>query len=151
MDHFLKSSTPHSVWDFGANTGYFSRLASQRGVPTVSFDIDPAAVEKNYRQVRQDNEKHLLPLVLDLANPSPDLGWANRERASLAARGPVDALLALALVHHLAISNNLPLERIAEYFSRVCHWLIIEFVPKSDSQVRRLLASRADIFPNYTQ
>jgi hypothetical protein len=107
-------------------------------LPIVAFDIDPAAVEKNYRQVRLNNEKHLLPLVLDLANPSPDLGWANRERLSLAARGPADALLALALVHHLAISNNLPLERIAEYFSQVCRWP----AGRTSSPITRRKASR---------
>ena len=70
---------------------------------------------------------------------------------SLVARGPADAALALALVHHLAISNNLPFGRIAEFFSRICRYLVIEFVPKRDSQVQRLLATREDIFTDYTQ
>ena len=66
-------------------------------------------------------------------------------------RGPVDTIMALALIHHLAISNNVPLDRIADFFHRICGSLIIEFVPKSDSQVKRLLATREDIFPNYTR
>jgi hypothetical protein len=70
---------------------------------------------------------------------------------SLKERGPADAVLALALVHHLAISNNVPLSRIAGFLSDICHWLIIEYVPKTDSQVQRLLATREDIFPNYTR
>ena len=78
-------------------------------------------------------------------------GWAGRERLSLEERGPADAVLALALVHHLAIGNNLPLERIASYFRRLGRHLVIEFVPKSDSQVSRLLLSRPDIFPGYTK
>jgi len=86
----------------------------------------------------------------DLTNPSPDLGWALRERRSLPARGPADLLLALALVHHLAIGSNVPLDQVARYFRSLGEWLIVEFVPKSDSQVQRLLASREDIFPDYT-
>ncbi len=140
---------PATVWDLGANEGIFSRLASEGGAQTVAFDIDPAAVEKNYRRVRAKKETQLLPLVLDLTNPSPSLGWANRERRSLAERGPADLVMALALVHHLAISNNVPLPLIAETFAGLGHHLLIEFVPKSDSQVRHLLASRQDIFPDY--
>jgi hypothetical protein len=117
----------------------------------VSFDIDPAAVERNYRRARSEQDRNILPLLLDLSNPSPGQGWAGRERLSLEERGPAGALLALALVHHLAIGHNLPLERIAGYLSRLGRRLVIEFVPKSDSQVQRLLLSRPDIFPNYTK
>jgi hypothetical protein len=146
---FLERLQPRHVWDIGANTGVFSRLASGRGIPTVALDIDAAAVEKNYRRCLQDNEKFLLPLVGDITNPSPGIGWENGERMSLLQRGPVDTILALALVHHLAISNNLPLAKIADFFSRLCRDLILEFIPKSDSQVQRLLATRDDIFPDY--
>ena len=117
----------------------------------VSFDVDPAAVERNYRRVRSEGETGILPLLLDLTNPSPGQGWAGRERLSLEERGPADAVLALALIHHLAIGHNLPLERIAAYLSRLGRLLIIEFVPKSDSQVQRLMLSRPDIFPGYTK
>lgn len=146
---YLERSRPASVWDLGANVGAFSRLASGRGIPTVAFDVDPAAVEKNYRRCRSENDKNLLPLLLDLTNPSPDLGWNHRERMSLAGRGPTDMALALALIHHLAISNNVPLVRIAEFFAGICRRLVIEFVPKSDSQVQRLLSTREDVFPDY--
>ena len=141
---------PETVWDMGANTGEFSRLASERGIYTIAFDVDPGAVSQNYIQVRKDRAENLYPLVMDLTNPSPALGWAHEERQSLMARGPVDLVLALALVHHLAISNNVPLETLAQFFSQICENLIIEFVPKSDSQVQRLLLSREDIFDNYT-
>jgi hypothetical protein len=86
---------------------------------------------------------------MDLTNPSPSLGWDHRERDSLEARGPADLVLALALVHHIAISNNVPLPRVADAFARLGRHLAIEFVPKSDSQVQRLLATRADVFPDY--
>jgi hypothetical protein len=142
---------PAEVWDLGANTGRFSRIASERGIHTVSFDVDPACVERNYREARKSKETHLLPLVMDLVNPSPALGWAHEERFSLAERSSADLVMALALIHHIAISNNVPLVRIASYFSRLAEHLIIEFVPKSDPKVKILLATREDIFPGYTQ
>ena len=148
---FLDKAQPGQVWDLGANTGVFSRLAADKGILTISSDIDPAAVEKNYQETRQKKETNLLPLVLDLTNPSPAIGWKNAERDSFIERGPVDAVMALALVHHLAISNNVPLPDLAEFFAQLGRWLIIEFIPKEDSQVQRLLATREDIFPQYTQ
>jgi hypothetical protein len=148
---FLEAIRPSSVWDLGANTGIFSRIASDKGIRTISFDIDPAAVEKNYLECRRRSETSILPLLSDLTNPSPGIGWQNRERMSLAERGPADAALALALIHHLAISNNTPFAKIAEFFASICDSLIVEFVPKSDSQVQRLLATREDIFVDYTQ
>ncbi len=140
---------PSSVWDLGANTGLFTRIASEKGIPSISFDIDPAAVEKNYRRVKAEKEKKILPLVMDLTNPSPSLGWNNHERDSLAARGPADMVFALAIIHHLAISNNVPLPELAKFFHDLGKWLVIEFVPKSDSQTQKLLASRLDIFDQY--
>jgi len=148
---FLDRIKPRSVWDLGANIGVFSRLASNRGTPTISFDLDPVAVEKNYLTCVKEGETLILPLVLDLANPSPGIGWGNRERMSLEERGPSDAALALAFLHHLAISNNLPFTRIAEFLQKICNSLIIEFAPKGDSQVQRLLSTREDIFPDYNQ
>lgn len=148
---WLLKIAPKTIWDLGANAGIFSRIAAETGAYVISSDIDPAAVELNYRQVKESNEQNLLPLVLDLTNPSPSIGWQNRERDSFLQRGPVDAVLALALVHHLAISNNVPLERVAEFFAGCGEWLIVEFVPKSDSQVQKLLRSRVDIFSEYTR
>ncbi len=148
---FLDQIKPRTVWDLGANIGVFSRLTSKRGALTISFDVDPAAVEKNYLEMKANRESNLLPLVLDLTNPSPALGWDNRERSSLGERGPADAALALALVHHLAISNNVPLPLLADFFASVTRWLVVEFIPKSDSQVQRLLAARKDIFIDYHQ
>ena len=142
---------PALVWDLGGNIGVFSREAASSGAFTISFDIDPAAVEQNYRTVKTQKEQNVLPLVLDLTNPSPALGWDNAERDSFGARGLVDMALALAVIHHLAISNNVPLPQLANFFAAHCRWLVIEFVPKSDSQVQKLLASREDIFPDYTR
>lgn len=151
VSELIRRLRPRMVWDLGANTGQFSRVASRAGIPTIAFDADAAAVEKNYTESRKSADAQLLPLVLDLTNPSADLGWAGKERLSLHQRGPVDLALALALVHHLAIGNNVPLGSIAEWFALLARNLIIEFVPKIDSQVQRMLASRQDIFGDYTQ
>jgi ribosomal protein L11 methylase PrmA len=148
---FLDRIRPAMTWDLGANTGRFSRVSAGRGITTIAFDIDPGCVERNYREVVRRGETHLLPLLLDVTNPSPASGWQESERASFLGRGPVDAVLALALVHHLAIAHNLPLARIAEFFQQVGRRVVIEFVPKSDPQVTRLLSSRKDIFPDYHQ
>ena len=146
---FVTRVRPSTVWDLGANIGDFSRVASDQGIATIAFDVDAAAVEKNYRRMRERKETHILPLVMDLTNPSPALGWDHDERSSLADRGPADLVLALALIHHLAISNNVPLERVARFLAHLGRSLVIEFVPKSDSQVKRLLATRVDVFPDY--
>lgn len=147
---FLDHLQPKTVWDLGANTGRFSRLASSRGAYTISCDSDPAAVEKNYLHGVREGDRHLLPLVIDLVNPSPNMGWENRERMSLLERGPADTVLALALIHHLTISNNIPLPKLADFLSKICSSLIIEFIPKSDPKVQKLLSTREDIFLNYT-
>ena len=142
---------PGKIWDLGSNTGVFSREAAAHGADVISFDADPAAVEYNYQNVKENRETNILPLFLDLTNPSPSLGWNNSERDSFTSRGPADLILALAVIHHLAVSNNLPLERLAEFFAANARWLIVEFVPKTDSQVRKLLAAREDIFPDYSR
>lgn len=147
----LRHLNARTAWDLGANTGEYSRAAREVVPSVIAFDLDPAAVERNWRRVRATGETGMLPLVLDLTNPSPALGWAHRERLSLEERGPADVVLALALVHHLAIGHNLPLPRIAGFLRSLGRHLVIEFVPKTDSQVGRLLRDRADIFPAYTR
>ncbi len=151
VSEMLDRDAPDSVWDLGANTGEFSRIASTRGISTVSFDGDPAAVERNYLRCREERDAMVTPLLLDLTNPSPGIGWAHTERTSWLDRGPAHTALALALIHHLAISNNVPLPVLSTFFASLCRNLIIEFVPKEDEKVRILLASREDIFPDYDE
>lgn len=154
VKQFLKQikPAPRVVWDIGANDGTFSEFAAKLGAYTIAADVDVNAVEANFLKDRRANLRGLvLPLVQDLTNPTPPLGWAHSERLSLSERGPADAVLALALVHHLAIGNNLPFGDIAEFMSSVSRNLIIEFVPKNDSKVELLLAARKDIFADYNQ
>ena len=146
---FVKQVNPKTVWDLGGNTGEFSRCASNLDIPTISFDIDPGAVQQNYTIVKAEKEKFMLPLIMDLTNPSPAIGWHNQERDSLKERGPAELIMALALIHHMAIANNVPLREVARSFAELGEYLLIEFVPKQDSQVVRLLSSRLDIFPDY--
>jgi ribosomal protein L11 methylase PrmA len=148
---YLTQLAPRRLFDLGANTGEFSYLACEQGVETISFDVDPAAVEQNFRHCRHHKLAGCLPLLMDLTNPSPALGWNLTERSSLRQRGPADAIMALALVHHLAIANNVPLEDVASSFRALGRDAIVEFVPKQDSQVVRMLATRQDVFPNYTR
>lgn len=141
---------PKMVWDIGANNGEFSELAAKRGAYTVAWDIDSKAVAKNYNN-KDTQSALMLPLVQDIAMPSPSIGWELKERFSFIDRGPADVVLALAVVHHLAIGRNVPLPKIAEMFAGISQHLIIEFIPKEDSKVQHLLASRKDIFPQYSQ
>ena len=151
VSKFLDKTKAKLVWDLGANTGIFSRIASKKDIETISFDIDPVAVEKNYLTCIQEADTKLLPLLLDLTNPSSSMGWNSVERNSFVERGPADVVIALALIHHLTISNNIPLFNLAEFFHGICNYLIIEFIPKTDSQVKRLLLTREDIFVDYNQ
>ena len=146
----LAAVAGRSAWDLGANTGVYSAMAADVGYRVIAWDQDAASVEAHWRRVRADTGGAILPLISDLANPSPALGWGLKERASFIQRSQADVVLALALVHHLAIGNNVPLPAVARLFARLAPHAIVEFVPKDDPMVRRLLASRRDIFDGYT-
>ncbi len=146
---FLNKIPHRRVCDLGANTGEFSRLEQLKASTVIACDVDGLAVEKNYCYNRKENIENILPLLLDLTNPTPAIGWSNQERRSFLQRCKADTSLALALIHHLAISNNVPLTNCAELFASLTKYLIIEFVPKEDSQVQKLLSTRPDIFPDY--
>jgi predicted nicotinamide N-methyase len=150
VQSFVQKTGAKTVLDMGANNGLFSRVAAEVSDFVISADIDPFAVEQNYLTVKQNGEQNILPVKFDIVNPSPAIGWNNHERQTLAERAKnVDVVMALALVHHLAISNNVPLEKVFEYFTSLGKNLIIEFVPKGDSQVDKLLVTRKDIFSDY--
>ena len=149
VGEYIKYIQPKSLWDLGANNGLFTRIASQDDIECCAFDIDPVACEKNYNHIKKNGEKNITPILFDLTNPSPSIGWANNERDSIIFRNHPDVIMALALIHHIAISNNVPFDKIAKFFSSLCEYLIIEFVPKEDSKVKKLLKTRCDIFDNY--
>ena len=146
---------PQTVWDLGANTGEFSLIAASSGAFVLSLDGDPACTELVYEKIcRREwkpGGKRILPLTMDLANPSPGLGWESEERSSLHDRGPADLVLALALIHHLVLSSCVPLSLVASWFSRIGSHLLVEFVPPADPMVQKLLANRIDEHLPYSQ
>jgi hypothetical protein len=151
VEAMLQDAGGSVAWDLGANVGRLSAIAAGLGRRVVAWDVDPAASERHYQRLKAAGETSVLPLIQDLVNPSPGLGWAGAERAGFVDRSDADVVLALALVHHLAVSNNVPLEWIASLFARLAPNAIVEFVPKDDPMMRRLLGSRRDVFPDYTQ
>jgi len=140
-----------TVWDLGANIGTYSWIAASRGARVVAIDNDHAAIDHLSRALLARGEPNVLPLVVDILNPTPRVGWENAERSALLDRGPVDLVMALALLHHVVIAANVPIKRVARLMARLSKHVITEFVPKSDPQVELLLAHRKDIFPDYHQ
>ncbi len=147
--------SPKNVWDMGCNTGVFSRIFSDNGAKVTAFDIDRLAIERAYLTTKEKNEKNIFPLIFDISNPSPALGFNNQERKTLIERakdviGGVDLTLALALIHHLRITYSVPFEYLSKFFSQISRYLIIEFVKKEDSKIQTMLLNREDIFDDYT-
>lgn len=148
---FLKKISFKTVWDLGAHNGVYSEIAAGKADFVLSIDGDPSAVEAHYQKLQKSDSRNILPLIMDLTQPSPATGWENKEHFSLAQRGPADLVMMLAVIHHLAISQNVPLERIASWVSDLSRYALIEFVPKEDPKVQELLSHRKDIFLGYTQ
>ncbi len=149
VESLLRDAGGEVVWDLGANTGRYSAIAAGLGRRVVAWDIDPAAVERHHRALKGSGETRITPLLIDLADPSPAQGWALAERASLVERSNADVLLGLALVHHLAIGRNVPLPMIASFFAALAPDLVLEWVPREDVMVKKLLSGRKDIFDGY--
>ncbi len=138
------------AWDLGANTGTFSRLIAPHADTVVSLDIDALAIERLYCQLRADGPTNILPLVFNLADASPGLGWRTRERKTLDERGHPDFVLCLALIHHLVLRANIPLPDVIAWLGTLDTHLVIEWVGKDDAMVKRLLRNKEDIYDDYT-
>ena len=139
--------------DLGANNGKYSALLAEHYDYVVAADIDPVAVDNHYNHLKKTDNRRILPLLIDLANPSPGLGWMCKERESFPSRCKADFVSALALIHHLRFTAGIPFGLMAEFFAEYLlsgGYLLVEFVPREDSQVERLLAARDDIFEDYT-
>jgi len=137
------------VWDLGCNTGEFTQFAANHSDLVVSIDGNPTYIEQLYQHCKTNKVANILPLQMNLVNPSAAIGWELHERLSLFERGDCDLALALSLIHCLCISANIPMDYVARFFWRVSKKAVIEFIPKSDPRVRFLLSSRKDIFTNY--
>lgn len=151
VNDFVQETKPDMLWDIGCNTGEFSEAALKSGAKVVvGFDADQGALEKAFARAHE-KDLNLLPLYMDLLNPSPDQGWDQQERAGLQRRSQSDAIIALAVIHHMAISGNIPLAQAVRWLVGLAPSGVIEFVPKSDPMVQALLALREDIFADYSE
>ena len=150
VDKHLEIMRPDTVWDIGCNTGEFSLIARKHAELVIAMDADPDSVNHLYRHCRDARLQGILPLVMDVTNPSPGLGWHNRARQSLLERGKPTAVLMLAVLHHLCLTHNVPFGYIFDFLSGVdAKYVMIEFVPKSDPMVKTLLTNREDVYPWY--
>ncbi len=148
---FAARHRPSVLWDLGCNDGEFTEVALANGAASaIGFDADPGALELACERAERAGLA-LLPLHQDASNPSPAQGWLGRERAALADRGRPDAVMALAFEHHLALGRNLPLGEVAAFLLAVAPRGLVEFVPKADPTVQRMLALKGDIFPDYSE
>lgn len=138
------SKRPALTWDMGCNDGAYSRIAAESSERVVAFDFDHATVEALYRSLKQEGNTKILPLVGNLADPSPGLGWRGLERRTLADRGAPDLMLALALIHHVSISANIPIAEFLEWVKDLGSTLLIEFPKRTDPMVRALLANKQE-------
>jgi hypothetical protein len=138
----VRSTSPGLVWDVGANDAAYSRIAADAGAYVVAIDSDHDTVDSVYRQLASEGHDRILPLVVDVTDPSPGLGWRGLERQPLEARGRPDLVLCLALVHHLAIGGNVPLAEIVAWMRSLEASLVVEFPPREDPMVRRLLSGK---------
>ena len=135
---------PDLVWDMGCNDGAYSRIAAESAGYVVAFDYDHATVEALYRSLRSEQNRKILPLVGNLADPSPGLGWRGLERRTLEDRGTPDLILALALIHHVSITANVPIADFLEWLRGLGAAMVIEFPKRDDPMVSRLLSGKRE-------
>jgi 2-polyprenyl-3-methyl-5-hydroxy-6-metoxy-1,4-benzoquinol methylase len=151
IQSWLSSLSINSTIDIGANEGEFSLLLAGNNIPTISIDFDHYSINQLYRKIKENSVVNCTPLIIDFSNPSPAIGLNSEEHSSFLERIKVDLVLALAVVHHLAIGKNIPFEKIAKILSTMGKYLIIEFVPKEDEKVELMVNSGAHIFHEYNE
>ncbi len=135
---------PKLVWDMGCNDGAYSRIAAEHAEQVVAFDFDHATVDALYRSLREEGNTKILPLVGNLADPSPGLGWRGLERRTLPDRGTPDLTLALALIHHVSITANVPISEFLDWVRSLDTAMVIEFPKRNDPMVKRLLSGKQE-------
>ena len=141
----------HLVWDMGCNTGIFSKIASENSDYVVAMDTDQLSIEHFYQSLKTEGNTKILPLVVNLADPSPGLGWKGLERKALVDRGKPDLTLCLALIHHIVITANVPLREFIKWLAGLGTDLVIEYVTKDDPMVKGLLRNKKDNYTDYEQ
>jgi SAM-dependent methyltransferase len=149
----LLTTRPATVLDLGANTGTYSRIAASLGARVVAWDSDVSACDINWRTA-QSKRLPIQPLVADVARPTPATGWRNVETLSLLdrARGGFDCVLMLGLIHHLLLSDQIPLDAIASLARELTRkWFVVEWIPSSDPRFRDLLRGRDALYSHLTE
>lgn len=139
------------VWDLGCNTGDFSLIAAKTGSYVVAMDADENAVSALYERCKKEGVANVLPLNINLVDPSPSQGWRNEERLGLEKRGKPYLVLALALIHHVVITNNVPLPDFVAWLAALGGAVALEFVSKEDEMVKTLLKNKEDIYDDYSE
>ena len=151
VGEMIRVAAPRNAWDIGANDARFSEIARESGARILAIDSDWRAVDAAYQRIRREGAHGIDTIVWDLVNPSPNLGWRESERASLPRRDGPDLVIALAVIHHICIGRNVPTASFVEWLRDSAPWAIVEFVPKEDSQTKRMLFGREDVFADYDQ
>jgi 2-polyprenyl-3-methyl-5-hydroxy-6-metoxy-1,4-benzoquinol methylase len=149
----LAKSKPTHLLDVGCNTGVYSLLAAEAGAEVVSVDTDLQAVDRLSASLKGSG-KNILPLCVDLAHPTPAAGWENRENASFLSRctGHFDTVMMLAVLHHLLLRSQIPMDRIAKLCSSLTTaYLILEWVPPTDPKFHELVRGRESIYAHLTE
>ncbi len=151
IDDFMQKYTPATVLDLGCNTGQYSFLAHNNGARVIAIDSDHDSVDLLYQRAKSE-KACILPMCIDIANPSPAIGFCNQERKSFMERVNGEAVFALALIHHLLISSRVPLVEICSFFASLTScYLVVEFVGREDQMFQHLLALREDIYSEITK
>lgn len=141
----------NSAADIGANEGEFSKLLAEKNIPVLAADFDPFCINRLYSAIKKTGEKNIQPLIFDFATPMPAIGVNNEERSSFLSRTKVDAVMALALIHHLVIGKSIPFHSVADFFHRITEYLIIEFVPAQDEKVQYMLNQKSIPLKGYDE
>lgn len=151
VEDFVRRTGVKSIIDLGCNTGDYSEAALSSGAQiAIGCDFDQHSLDAAFERAKT-RKLNFLPLYLDARNPSPSQGWMEREREGFARRLVADGLMALAFEHHLAIAHNIPLNQVVEWLVQMAPRGVIEFIPKQDPTIQKMLALREDIFTGYSE
>ena len=151
VKNFIDGNILPRVIDLGCNDGFYSKIAMRNNINyVVGFDYDSISIDRAFNSFG-DKQKNFLPLIFDATNPSANIGWNELERKSFNKRANFDGLLALAFEHHLAIAKNIPLKDTVNWLVSLAPKGLIEFVPKNDETIQKMLKFKGDIFPDYSE
>jgi hypothetical protein len=145
------SRKPNLAWDLGCNVGVFSRIVAEHAKHVIAMDFDHLAIDKLYQALKTEKVANILPLIVNVTDPSPNLGWRNMERKRIDERGRPELVLALALIHHVVIGGNIPMAEFVQWLRDLGGDVVIEFVTRKDPMVVTLLRNKEDHYADYNE